>query len=127
MKELQRKQKFRHIIYSIPSLLVLFAIALLLAKGALGVVSKEKESSERLRYLEEKENSLSLREQELRKGVARLQTEEGIENEIKEKFSVTQEGEYVAVIVDDRRISSSTDELRLVWYKRFWSFITGDR
>ena len=127
MKELQRKQGIRRVIYSIPSLIVLSAVSFFLAKGALGVMKKEWASSERSRDLEEKVAALALRELELKEEVLRLQTEEGIKSEIKEKFSVIQAGEHVAVIVDDRGASSSTDSSTLPWYKKLWLAIIGDK
>lgn len=120
MKELQRKQKIRRIIYSFPSLIILSIIAFFFAKGAVKIIDKEWESSKRVKDLEGKAATLILREQELREGISRLQTEEGIKDEIKERFSVTEEGEHVAVIVDMKEISSSTDRSTLSWYKRFW-------
>lgn len=125
MKELQRKQRTRRIIYSLPSIIILSIIAFFLIKGALEVMNKERGSSERLKVLEEKAAALLLREQELREGVTHLQTEEGIKDEIRERFSVTEEGEYVAIIVDDREVSSSTEDWSWPWYKRLWSAIIG--
>ena len=87
------------------------------------MVDKGWESSERSKDLEKRAAALILREEELKGNIARLQTEEGVRDEIKEKFSVTEEGEYVAVIVDDRKVSSSTDGSTLAWYKRFWNVI----
>ena len=127
MKELQRKQGIRRIVYSIPSLIILSIIALILTKGALGVMNKERTSSELSKDLEEKAAALVLREQELREGVRRLETEEGIKDEIREKFSVTEEGELVAVIIDDRGASSSTDSSTLPWYKKLWLAIMGEK
>src|SRR3989344_2399984 len=127
MKELQRKQGIRRIVYSIPSLIILSIIALILTKGALGGMNKERTSSELSKDLEEKAAALVLREQELREGVRRLETEEGIKDEIREKFSVTEEGELVAVIIDDRGASSSTDSSTLPWYKKLWLAIMGDK
>ena len=127
MKELQKRQRIRRIIYSIPSIIVLLIITFVLARGAVRVMNKERDSSERTRILEERAAALALREQELKEGIAYLQTEEGIKDEIKERFSVTQEGEHVAVIVDDRRASSSTDPSTWPWYKKLWVAIMGDK
>jgi len=127
MKELQRKQKTRRILYSIPSLLILFIIATLLAKGAMEIIIKERESRERLTALKEKASALVLREQELSDGIARLQTEKGIKDEIKDRFSVIQEGEHVAIIVDERRSATSTEDSELPWYKKLWAVLTGSK
>jgi len=123
MKEFQRKQIIRRIVYSIPSLIILLITAFFLVKGTVRVMDKGWESSERSKDLEKRAAALILREEELKGNIARLQTEEGVRDEIKEKFSVTEEGEYVAVIVDDRKVSSSTDGSTLAWYKRFWNVI----
>lgn len=127
MKELQKKQRVRCIIYSLPLLIIFLIVAVFLVKGAIGVMNKERESSRISKDLEEKIKSLLLREQELKENIARIQTEEGIKEEIKERFSVTQEGEHVAVIVDERGSSTSTDDSTLPWYKKFWNAIMGNK
>jgi cell division protein FtsB len=123
MQEFQKKQKTRRIIYSIPSLVVLILITFFLTKGAVRVLNKERDSRERSRDLVEKASALVLREQELRESITNLQTEEGLKDEIKERFSVTQTGEYVAVIVDERKVASSTEQSIVPWYKKFWNAI----
>ncbi len=90
------------------------------------VIETRKTREEHMKQTNVKVAMLALREQELKENIARLKTEEGINNEIREKFSVTQEGEYVAVIIDDKKTSSSTDSA-LPWYKRFWFAIIGDK
>ena len=96
-------------------------------KGAVRVVNKANDSAKLREDLEGQAATLVLREQELSKDIARLKTEEGIKDEIKERFSVTREGEYVAVVVDERRASSSTETKGLRWYKRFWVAIMGNK
>ena len=123
MKELQRKQKIRRAIYSIPSLIILSLVAVLLAKGAIGVIGKERESARRVKELEEKVDALAIRELELKENVIRLGTEEGVKDEIRGKFSVILEGEHVAVIVDEKRSATSTDISVSPWYKRFFNVL----
>lgn len=81
-------------------------------------MSKETESRKDLRNLAERADVLIAREAELKEGIRRLETEEGIKDEIRERFNVTQEGELVAVIVDDRRTASSTNGSMLPWYRK---------
>lgn len=120
MREFQKKAETRRLIYSIPSLILLFLVALLLLNGVIGVLGKEFASRKQARELEDKMALLRAREAELEVDIARLQTEEGIEKEIKEKFSVVQEGEHVAVLVDERKTASSTDDGE-AWYKKIWA------
>ncbi|MDO8729236.1 MAG: hypothetical protein Q7K26_05145 [bacterium] len=123
MEKSQRKQRIRRIIYSIPSLIALSFMTFLLAKGAVLVMNKEWQSKAQSKNLEQKMATLVIRERELRENIARLETEEGIKDEIRRRFSVTQEGELVAVIVDDSRVSTSTDSSLWPWYKKFWNVI----
>ncbi|OHB09623.1 MAG: hypothetical protein A3H60_00735 [Candidatus Zambryskibacteria bacterium RIFCSPLOWO2_02_FULL_44_12b] len=127
MKELQRKQKMRRIMYSIPLLVILLIFTFFLARGAVRVMVKERESSKRASVLKEKAATLVVREQELQGNIVRLQTEEGVKSEIREKFSATEEGEYVAIILDDRKVSTSTDPSLWPWYKKLWVAIMGDK
>lgn len=112
-------------IYSIPVLVIFTIITFVLARGAVRIISKERESAERTKILEEKAAALVVREQELREGIESLKTEEGIKKEIKERFSVTQENEHVAVIVDDRNGAVLDDDSGSAWYKRLWAVIIG--
>ncbi len=125
MKELQRKQRIRRMLYSVPSLIVLLIITFFMARGVVRVVAKARESARQAMILEKKAVSLATREEELNKDIARLQTEDGVKDEIREKFSVTEAGEHVAIVVDDRRVSTSTDTSTWPWYKRLWNAIIG--
>lgn len=125
MKELQRRQKIRQIVYSWPSLALIGLLAFLLAKGAFGVMIKERQSAERLENLEGKSAELNKREAELSAEIARLSTERGVEEEIRDKFSVTKEGEYVAIIVDERRKATTTDMSTGERIRSWWQGLVG--
>ncbi|MDO8424200.1 MAG: hypothetical protein Q7S54_01145 [bacterium] len=124
MKELQRKQRMRRLMYSIPTLCLLALVSFALAKGAFGIFVKERESSRVVRELEEKTLAAEERKSTLEASIARLLTEEGIVEEIKNKFNVTREGEYVAIIVDERFKATTTDVSGEIWYKRLWAAMT---
>jgi len=127
MKEFQRKKKKLSLIYSIPSLVFLSIITFFLVKGTIRVMEKEFVSRARSKDLEEKAATLTLREEEIKGNLARLRTEEGIKDEIRERFNVTQEGEHVAVLVDRRAVSTTTDNSEIPWYKRVWFAIIGGK
>ncbi len=127
MEELQRKQRTKKILYSLPSLLLLSLLTVLFAKGAVTIFSKERESSHKVSELEAKVAQLENREGELKTDIEKLETPEGIVEEIKEKFSVSQEGEHVAVIVEESShktlTSTTTVEMIKNWWqktKKFW-------
>ena len=94
------RRKIRQRLYSWPSLLVLIVASAFLMNGVWGVFQKERQTSinksQRLAHLEE----LEIRENSLKEEIDRLNTERGIEEEIRQEFGVAKEGEEVIVIVD---------------------------
>jgi cell division protein FtsB len=125
VKELQQRQKIKQMLYSYPSLFLIAVLTFFLAKGASSIMAIERESARRAAALEAQSSTLALHEEELKGEVARLRTEEGIIGEIKDKFRVTREGEYVAIIVDEKKSATSSDNSGQIWYKKLWSAIIG--
>ncbi len=97
----------------------------LLAKGAVGVMIKERGSAQRVASLETKSLELEKREVELVSEIKRLETPEGVEKEIREKYNVAQEGEYMAIIVDERKKATTTDKTAGERIKGWWKDLTG--
>ena len=115
----------KRLLYSWPSLVVLLLIAFFLARGAWGVMRKERKSAETLSSLEENAQVLEAREEELLRNIARLETREGVIEEIRKKFNAVREGESVAVIVDRRASATATASSSKVWYRQIWDAIIG--
>jgi len=123
MRELESKQKIRRWVYSTPVLVLLLALLVVLFKGTLGIWEKERESASRVEDLTGKMAEVTMRNQELESSLTRLSTDEGIRDEIREKFDVSAEGEYMVVIVDPRaETATSTEEIQ-AWYRRLWNAI----
>lgn len=125
MTTFDRRRKIQRILYSLPVLLMFSVVAFFLAKGAVRVVGTQRAMAEHSRTLTEQAVALAARAETLEKSIARLQTEAGVKDEIKEKFSVTQEGEYIAVIIDNQEEGSDSLRSAWPWYKRLWIAIMG--
>lgn len=106
--------------YSWPSLVFVAIIAFFLIKGAGNLMIKERQSAERVEVLEAEKSAIEAREAELKGRISRLQTEEGVMEEIREKFSVAREGEYMAIIVDDTSGSTTSDKTAGERLKGWW-------
>lgn len=122
MRELQRKQNFKKALYSIPSLILLAVLVFFLGKGALKILMVERKSAQTVEDLELEAASLEVREEELKGQIEALNTEEGIMEEIREKFSVTRAGEHVALIVEVKQ-AESTDDMDESWWSKVWHAI----
>lgn len=110
----------KQILYSWVSLGLLVVATFFLVKGAFGIMTIERESAARVEELESQAAALALREGELELEIERLKTPEGVIEAIKDKFSVTREGEYVAIIVDERSRASSSETEDERWFQGLW-------
>src|SRR5512132_4047822 len=100
MRALQRRQRIKQRLYSAPLLAAFFVFTLLIARGAFLIMQKERQSAAEVLALETKAAALSEQEKRIGDEIDRLKTESGIDEEIKQKFNVSAEGEHVAVIVE---------------------------
>lgn len=122
MKELQQRQNFKKIMYSWGSLLLIFLLAILMIRGAYKIGLKYWDSAQKLKETESQTIKLREREAKLEGEVAELKTSEGVEAYIREKFNAVKEGESVVVIIDEKRATTSSEEV-MPWYRRIWSAI----
>lgn len=88
-------------LYSKVTLGVLFIVALLFAHGVWGVYTKAYLASERRTHAESELEELLEKQESLTEGIRRLETERGIEEEIREKYRMVKEGEEMVVIIDE--------------------------
>lgn len=123
MREFESKQKFKHRMYSFPALAILLIITGALVKGSYSLIVKEREGASEVKKLALEIEALRVRENELEVENKRLNTTEGVEEEIKSKFNVARAGEQVAVIVDRLGRVGTTTPPKKAWYKRIWDAI----
>lgn len=107
MKDFQQRKKVRKILYSRNVIIVLCVVTILLVRGAWGVMEKNLESKKNVVLLEDQLSEARKKNEELSKHIAILNTEEGVESEIRQKFSVSKEGEQVAVIIDPKPLAET--------------------
>ncbi len=119
MKELQTKQNFKKSLYSLPMLIIMLILTFLISRGAMLIMSKNYESAETLKELGREVETLSNRRIELDGGIQRLQTEEGLTEEIRSKYNAVRMGEGVVIVVDHESTSTVESEEPRAWYERF--------
>lgn len=103
MRELQGRKRARGVLYSWPMVALLAFLIVMLGRGVWGAYQKESyaemksaESARELAELRDREGALTAK-------AARLETDRGKEEEIREKFLVGKEGEgviYIAPLPD---------------------------
>jgi hypothetical protein len=109
MQDFQQRKKIRKVLYSRSTVIVLAIITIFLVKGAVGVVLKDMESKKNVDLAKESLETAKSRSEALSKNITSLNTQAGVESEIRQRFNVSKEGEQVAVIVD-RQTATSSDQ-----------------
>lgn len=101
MREFSQKRRMMKKIYSIPVLIFLLIILFFVLKGTWGIFKKSSFSEKQRIAVEAELIALQERKNSIEKKIQRLNTETGIEEEIRSKFDVAKEGERLIVIVDE--------------------------
>ena len=118
MEDYKAKQRIRKKIYSPWVFIVLLVITVVLTKGAWGVFFKQQESAQNLDKVRAELAKAEQREAELEAGVSYLKTEEGIEEEIRDKYSVARPGEELVLIVEPKDRDVSGENSNDSWWGR---------
>ena len=122
MREFQEKKRVKHILYSRTSVVILFFLILFFANAAWKVYEKERESAANAVRAQNELQRLKDREQVLTREIARLSTDQGIEEEIRSKYSVSKKGEQLLVIIDKEKATTTPEEAPQGWWQRFLSW-----
>ncbi len=101
VREFSQKRKMNRYMYSFPVLFILFIILFFTVKGSVDVYKKYSFSKAKLDNSSKELAVLEEKKQKIVKKIDNLDTETGIEKEIRSKFNVAKDGEKVIVIVDD--------------------------
>ncbi len=124
--QLEQKRRIKKMVYSKISIVLLLAICFFLAKGLVGVHDKARESMDRRNLSAGRLNQLNSREEQLKKEIQRLESRVGLEEELRNRYSLSKEGEKMIVIVDksDKKTSKTVEEEEEIhekiatWFKR---------
>ncbi len=102
MKSFQQKRGWRNILQSRPVLVFLFFLLFIFAWGVFGFMGKMRATSENRKIAENKVAQLQKQKANLQKEISSLNTEDGREESIRERFPVAKEGEEVIMIIEDK-------------------------
>lgn len=95
-------------------------VAIVLAQGVWGVYQKERETRHNRSQIETQLAALKSRDAELREEIAYLQTDRGVEAELRRQFEVGREGEKLLLIVDRPIAEEPATAAEEGWWERLW-------
>lgn len=118
MLDIQQKRKLRSFMYNKFTLLTLFILVIVSVHSAWVVYDKKMESESLMNRSKQRVDELRKREEDLNQKIERLDTEVGIEEEIRSKFSVTKENENMVIVVPkEEKIATSAPMKITIWAK----------
>jgi cell division protein FtsB len=123
MKEFQHKDNQVKKGYSKWVLFMLFVLIVLVAKGLVSISAKQISSDEEMTLVMAKKAELEERRKNLTEKVNELNTNEGLEKEIRSKFDVVRPGENVILVVDKEIPAPVEDEPSVI--KKLWNGVVG--
>ncbi len=97
----QGRQKLRKILYSRITLLVLAVLVFFVGRGAWNTHQKAQIARSERDIAERAFTEMESRSSELQASLIRLKSDRGIEEEVRQKYTVARPGEEVVIIVDD--------------------------
>jgi len=119
MREFQEKNRYKRILYSRIGIVLVLILIVIFAKATFGVYKKEKESAANTLQAQEELKKLEDRQEVLTKEIDRLQTDAGIEEEIRSKYSVSKPDENLLIIVDEEKEKQMPIQEKQGWWNKF--------
>ena len=120
INDFRKKRQLKRILYSTGALVVLGVIVFFLGHATWDVYQKAKVTDERRQEALNELSRLKKQEATLQDQLKRLQTDRGVEEEVRTKFNVAKEGEKVVTIVSPQNEEGSGAPQATPWWKRIF-------
>jgi len=102
MRNFQKKRGILGILQSVPFLILLAVLVCIFAYSMISFTSRMQETAKNKKIAEDKVAELQNSKEKLSLDIAKLNTDQGLEENIRERFGLVKEGEEVIVIVEDK-------------------------
>lgn len=117
MAEFRNRKKVSNFLHSTPVLIALFGLAILFAINIFDIAKKGIETERNKDIAYAKVEDLKENQLRLEADIERLDTPEGAEDAVRDKFRVVKEGEGLVVILDDKNAETPAPPERSgVWH-----------
>jgi cell division protein FtsB len=110
MLGVRRKYRIRRFFGSGVAFVVMLALLVLLVQAGAGMFAKAREAREKRDVAAAELERLEARETDLKSEIARLSSDRGVEEELRDRFFVAKEGEKIAVVADGASSGDSGTE-----------------
>lgn len=101
MREYQERRRLKKLLHSRYAIAILAILCLLFANSLWGVYAKYRKSEDIAARVAADAASLQAREASLQRSIAEMDTPEGREREVRDRFGAVKDGERLIVLIDD--------------------------
>lgn len=120
MREFQDRRKAKKFLHSRYAIAFLIIIAALVSRGVWGIYVKYEKSSALAEKSRMDLTVLQERQEALSKSISALNTEEGREKELRDRFGVVKPGEKMVILVDNVPVAkASVNAVNDSWWSKF--------
>lgn len=125
MAKVSKPTSWHNILYSKITLGVLALLLIIFSYNLVGLVIKSRQTAENRALAQKEKEALTARQEDLSKNIASLNTDEGVEQALRDKYGVVKEGEKVVVIIDPPQVEASVaaaptgNFFTRLWHKLF--------
>lgn len=111
MKSFQKNRRFNRLFQSKAFLLFLGIVLLISFYSIFGFMNKMRETVKNKNIVQDKIEELEKTKEKLNLDIKKLDTKDGTEESIRQKFGLAKEGEEMIMIVDSKNVSEGQKEL----------------
>ncbi|MEK7567382.1 MAG: hypothetical protein AAB513_00465 [Patescibacteria group bacterium] len=101
MDRFENRRRFRTVMNSKLTLVILLLVLMVVLKSTWILYGKNKEAGMKKESLSRESKQIGEREDFLEGEISRLRTEQGVEEILRQKFNIKKDGEEVLVIIDE--------------------------
>lgn len=119
MRLSRHTRSFKRVLYAPITIIILVALSVVLARAAIASYLNNRQNKAEFETLEARTEELREREYFLTNEIERLQSERGVEEELRNNFPVVREGESMVIIVEpaEQKSASHSSNSRGFWEK----------
>jgi len=110
MKNFQKKNNFKYFLQSKPILFLFGILIVFFTWKMIGFFDKMQDTIKNKKIIEDKILELGRDKEKLTYDITNLNTNKGIEENIREKFGFVKEGEDMILVVDDKNLLEKKEE-----------------
>ena len=127
MKNFKQKRSGRKILESPPFLILLTLIVFIFAWNMFGLWGRMRDTAKNRQIAEAKVSELTQGKEKLSYDIAKLETQAGVEESIREKFGLAKEGERMIIVVEDKNPPQTEEKKPKGFFSRLKTFFTNDK